>query len=74
VLADNTKHNQTRRVDEHGLLRHKRPELYGVGAVAMMFFGYFHIAGNPVPDFSQILRTANLGDATGTNTTSFQLR
>ncbi|KAJ7269115.1 hypothetical protein C8J57DRAFT_1609308 [Mycena rebaudengoi] len=52
ALADNAKHNQTGRVDEHGLLRHKHAELCGVGALAFLFFGYFHIAKFPVPDFS----------------------
>ncbi|KAJ6565000.1 hypothetical protein DFH09DRAFT_1363966, partial [Mycena vulgaris] len=52
ALADNAKHDQTGRVDEHDVLRHKHVELCGVGTFAMMFFGYFHIAENSVPDFS----------------------
>ncbi|KAJ7857504.1 hypothetical protein B0H14DRAFT_3447941 [Mycena olivaceomarginata] len=52
ALADNATHNQTGRIDEHGVLRHKHVDLCGVGAVAMMMFGYFHIAAYPVPDFS----------------------
>jgi hypothetical protein len=52
ALADNAKHNQTGRLDEHGVLRHKHVELCGIGAVAIMFFAYFHVAGYPVPDFA----------------------
>jgi hypothetical protein len=52
VLADNAKHTQTGRVDEHGVLRHKHADLCGVGTIAIMLFGYFHIARHPVPDFA----------------------
>jgi hypothetical protein len=52
AIADNAKHNQTGRVDEHGALRHRVPELCGVGALAMLFFAHFHILDNPVPDFT----------------------
>jgi hypothetical protein len=52
ALADNAKHNQTGRVDEHGALRHRLPELCGVGALAMLFFAHFHILCSPVPDFA----------------------
>lgn len=52
ALADNAKHNQTGRVDEHGALRHRIPELCGVGALAMLFFAHFHILSSPVPDFA----------------------
>src|SRR5262245_52643368 len=52
ALADNAKHNQTGRVDEHGALRHRLPELCGVGALAMLFFAMFHILDHPLPDFS----------------------
>lgn len=52
ALADNAKHNQTGRVDEHGALRHRLPELCGVGALALLFFAHFHVLGQPVPEFS----------------------
>ena len=52
ALADNAKHNQTGRVDEHGALRHRNPELCGVGALAMLFFAHFHILEKLVPDFA----------------------
>lgn len=52
ALADNAKHNQMGRVDEHGALRHRVTELCGVGALAMLFFAHFHIMARPVPDFS----------------------
>ncbi len=52
ALADNAKHNQTGRVDEHGALRHHVPVLCGVGALAMLFFAHFHILSSPVPKFA----------------------
>lgn len=52
ALADNAKHNQTGRTDEHGALRHRQVELCAVGGLAMLFFAYFHILETPVPDFS----------------------
>jgi hypothetical protein len=39
-------------VDKHGALRHRLPELCGVGAVALLLFAHFHILGHPVPDFA----------------------
>ncbi|KAJ6499781.1 hypothetical protein DFH09DRAFT_1289918 [Mycena vulgaris] len=62
ALADNAKHDQTGRVDEHDVLRHKHVELCGVGAFAMMFFGYFHIAENSVPDFSPNFSDTTYGE------------
>jgi hypothetical protein len=52
ALADNAKHNQTGRVDEHGALRHRLPDLCGVGALALLFFAQFHVLDQPVPDFA----------------------
>jgi hypothetical protein len=51
ALADNAKHNQTGRTDEHGALRHRKVELCPVGAVAFLFFTHFHVLGSPVPSF-----------------------
>ncbi|KAJ7135159.1 hypothetical protein C8R46DRAFT_1362266 [Mycena filopes] len=62
ALADNAKHNQTGRLDEHGALRHKHVELCGIGAVAIMFFAYFHIAGYPVPDFAPDFKDKDYGE------------
>ncbi|KAK7027698.1 hypothetical protein R3P38DRAFT_3190769 [Favolaschia claudopus] len=62
LLADNAKHNQTGRIDEHGVLRHKHVELCGIGAVAMMMFGYFHIMGYAVPDFSPDFSDKSFGE------------
>ncbi|KAK6987922.1 hypothetical protein R3P38DRAFT_3227051 [Favolaschia claudopus] len=62
MLADNAKHNQTGRIDEHGVLRHKHVELCGIGAVAMMMFGYFHIMGYAVPDFSPDFSDKSFGE------------
>jgi Centromere DNA-binding protein complex CBF3 subunit, domain 2 len=61
ALADNAKHNQTGRVDEHGALRHRQPELCGVGALAMLFFAHFHILCSPVPDFAPGFEEPNAG-------------
>jgi hypothetical protein len=60
-LADNAKHNQTGRVDEHGAFRHRIPELCGVGALAMLFFGYFHILSKPAPNFAPDFVSPNCG-------------
>ncbi|KAJ7720340.1 hypothetical protein B0H16DRAFT_1793545 [Mycena metata] len=62
ALADNAKHNQTGRLDEHGVLRHKHVELCGIGALAIMFFAYFHIAGYPVPDFAPNFQDTGYGE------------
>ena len=51
ALADNAKHNQQGRVDEHGTLRHRIVELCSVGALARLFFAYFHIMKKPTPNF-----------------------
>lgn len=51
ALADNAKHNQQGRVDEHGTLRHRVVELCPVGALSRMFFAYFHIMNQPTPNF-----------------------
>jgi hypothetical protein len=51
VLSDNAKHNQAGRTDESGAFRHRLVELCPVGALAMLFFAYFHILKYEVPDF-----------------------
>ena len=51
ALADNAKHNQHGRVDEHGALRHRLVELCPVGAIARMFFALLHIMKQPLPSF-----------------------
>lgn len=61
-MADNAKHNRTGRIDEHGVLRHRHVELCGVGTLAMMFFGYFHIAENPAPDFAPDFSDTTCGE------------
>lgn len=43
VLTDNAKNNQTGRIDETGAFWHCLVELCPVGALAMLFFAYFHI-------------------------------
>ena len=61
-LADNAKHNQTGRVDEHGTMRHRTVELCSVGAIAMLFFGVFHIRKDAVPDFKPDFSHADYGE------------
>jgi len=51
VLADQAKTNTTGRVDEHGLFRHRYPELCGFGALAFFFFGHFHVLEKEPPPF-----------------------
>ena len=51
ALADNAKHNQQGRIDEHGTLRHRLVELCPVGAVSRLFFAFFHIMNQPHPNF-----------------------
>lgn len=62
MQADNVKHNQQGRVDEHGAFRHRLPEICPVGALAMLFFAYFHILDNPPPDFSPNFNDASSGE------------
>lgn len=61
-LADNAKTNQSGRVDEHGVIRHRIVELCPVGAIAMMFFAYFHIERHPVPDFAPTFDIPGFGE------------
>jgi hypothetical protein len=62
LIADNSKANQTGRVDEHGAFRHRLVELCPVGAIGFMFFAHFHVANSPVPDFSVDFSDTNYGD------------
>ncbi|GBE87700.1 hypothetical protein SCP_1103770 [Sparassis crispa] len=43
ALADNAKHNQEGRLDEHGTIRHRNVRVCPVGALAMLFFIVFHV-------------------------------
>jgi hypothetical protein len=61
-LADNAKHNKDGRVDEHGALRHQEVNLCPVGAIAMMFFTYFHALSLPVPRFEPDFMNVNYGE------------
>lgn len=62
ALADNAKHNQQGRVDEHGALRHRLVELCPVGAIARMFFAFFHIMKCPLPSFVPSFTTDGYGE------------
>ncbi|KAF4609994.1 hypothetical protein D9613_010503 [Agrocybe pediades] len=52
ILADQAKTNTNGRIDEHGMFRHRDPELCGFGGLAFHFFSHFHIQKKPPPDFS----------------------
>ncbi|KAF8467061.1 hypothetical protein DFH94DRAFT_817762 [Russula ochroleuca] len=62
ALADNAKHNKDGQVDEHGALCHRNVDLCPVGAIAMMFFSYFHILSLPVPCFEPDFTNRSYGE------------
>jgi hypothetical protein len=62
ALADNAKHNQLGRVDEHGTLRHRLVELCPVGAISRLFFAFFHIMERPPPAFVPSFTTEGYGE------------
>jgi hypothetical protein len=62
ALADNAKHNQQGRVDEHGALRHCLVELCPVGAMSRLFFAFFHITKRPLPNFAPDFATDGYGE------------
>lgn len=51
-MANQSKTNVTGRVDEHGIFRHRIPELCGVSGIGFYLFSYFHILKKPTPVFS----------------------
>ncbi|KAI0311846.1 hypothetical protein OF83DRAFT_1177189 [Amylostereum chailletii] len=61
ILADNAKHNQNGRVDEHGAIRHRIVELCPVGALALHFFAHFQIMSNQPPKFAPDFNCENPG-------------
>ncbi|VDC06782.1 unnamed protein product [Peniophora sp. CBMAI 1063] len=53
ILADNAKHNQTGRVEEYALMRHREPLVCGVSAMAAhLFLTFRQQTPDFVPDFS----------------------
>ncbi|KAJ7835604.1 hypothetical protein B0H13DRAFT_2108070 [Mycena leptocephala] len=52
IIADNAKHNQQGRTDEHGAFRHRHAELCPVGAIALLLFSYYHVRNCSVPNFA----------------------
>jgi hypothetical protein len=62
ALADNAKHNQQGRVDEHGTLRHRLVELCPVGAIVRLFFAFFHVMKRPAPSFVPSFTTGGYGE------------
>jgi hypothetical protein len=51
LISDNAKHNQNGRIEEYGAFRHRHVEVCPVGAIAALFFSWFHVLNCPVPDF-----------------------
>jgi hypothetical protein len=62
MLADNAKHNQTGRTDEHGAFRHRFVELCPVGSVAFLLFSYHHVRDCPAPNFAPDYSDLEYGD------------
>lgn len=62
ALADNAKHNQVGRVEEHGALRHRYMKVCAVGAVAMLFFAQFHILNRHLPNFEPDFQNPEFGE------------
>ncbi|KAJ6629729.1 hypothetical protein B0H10DRAFT_2208694 [Mycena sp. CBHHK59/15] len=62
LLADNAKHNQTGRVDEHGAFRHQQVELCPVASIAFVLFAYFHVRNCSVPNFIPDFSAPDYGD------------
>lgn len=51
-MADQSKTNVTGRVDEHGIFRHRIPELCGFAGIGFYLFSQFHILGSDKPNFA----------------------
>ncbi|KAJ7742819.1 hypothetical protein B0H16DRAFT_1860573 [Mycena metata] len=62
LLADNAKHNQSGRTDEHGAFRHRHVELCPVGSIALLLFSYYHVRNSSVPDFAPDFSDVEYGD------------
>ena len=62
ALADNAKNNQQGRIDEHGVLQHRLVELCPVGAIALLFFVYFHVSNQPQPKLTPDFSTDGYGE------------
>ncbi|KAK7043502.1 hypothetical protein R3P38DRAFT_3259576 [Favolaschia claudopus] len=62
LIADNSKHNQSGRVDEHGAFRHFVVELCPVGAIGLLFFAHFHVINSRVPNFEVDFSDSQYGD------------
>ncbi|KAF8576231.1 hypothetical protein K439DRAFT_1397563, partial [Ramaria rubella] len=65
ILCDNAKHNQSGKIEEQGMIRHRIPSLCAIGALGMHLFSLFHIAGQTMelePDFSPAAQEAGFGE------------
>jgi len=51
-MSNEGKTNTNGRIDYHGALRHRLPELCSVGALALHFFAWFHVENRPPPNFA----------------------
>lgn len=51
-MADQSKTNVTGRVDEHGIFRHRIPELCGFSGIGFYLFSTFHILKAERPSFA----------------------
>lgn len=61
ALANNAKHNQYGRLDEHGIMRHRHVDVCPVGALALLFFAIFHVLQLPSPAFAPDLTDPSYG-------------
>ncbi|KAF8583497.1 hypothetical protein K439DRAFT_1617415 [Ramaria rubella] len=65
ILCDNAKHNQSGKIEEQGMIRHRIPSLCAIGALGMHLFSLFHIAGQTMelePDFFPAAQEAGFGE------------
>jgi hypothetical protein len=42
--------NVSGRIEENGMIRHRKVELCGVGALGFHLFGHFHLLGKDLPE------------------------
>lgn len=51
IVSNQSKTNTNGHIDTQGVLRHRKPELCAIGALAMHFFALFHMNGVNPPNF-----------------------
>ncbi|KAF7324058.1 hypothetical protein MKEN_00628200 [Mycena kentingensis (nom. inval.)] len=62
IIANQAKHNQIGRVEEHAAFRHRIVELCPIGALGFLYFSIFHVLNIPVPDFAPDFNDPKFGD------------